>query len=71
MTNNLNPQTYLKIYCFCFLSVGFLTGSIGPVIPYFAEQNNVNETEYSFIFMLRTVGSILGYLLFKYIQGRK
>lgn len=41
---NMNHQRiklYMPLYCYIFLCVGLLSGSIGPVIPYLAAERGV------------------------------
>jgi MFS family permease len=54
-----------------FFCYGLLSGSLGPVIPYLAKVSNIPQTSYSFLFIARSIGSILGFLLFKSLQKMK
>ncbi len=59
-------------YAFCTLSyLGFLNGwyvsSFGPLIPYFTEATGLDETHYSYLFMVRSIANIVGGILIKYI----
>jgi MFS family permease len=45
--------------------VGCIITSLGPLFPYLAELEQRQETEYSFLFLSRAIGYILGSLLIK------
>ena len=55
-------------YCFSYIGYGMLVTSLGPYIPYIAEDENRHETSYSFIFLCRAIGTILGSFLSKIWQ---
>ena len=62
---------FILIYSFIFLCYGLLSGSLGPVIPYLAKASTLPETSYSFLFIARSLGSILGFAIFKFVQRQK
>ena len=64
----IKPTTYLILYCFIFFNFGLLSGSYGPIIPYLSKETHIPETSYSFLFVGRSLGSIIGFLLLKYLQ---
>ena len=70
-SNKSHPSVYYFIYSFTFLCYGLLSGSLGPVIPYLAKQSGLPETSYSFLFVARSLGSIVGFVVFKWLQKQK
>lgn len=67
----VSSRFYLAIYCLIYLCNGLLSGTLGPVIPYLSNERNVPETEYSFLFVTRTLGSIAGYVILRFVQRKK
>ena len=64
----VDPHLYLAIYSFTLFNSGLAVGSIGPIIPFLAQQRHKPETEYSILFTARTVGSVLGLITLRLIH---
>jgi hypothetical protein len=60
-----HKHVYFLTYASVFIVYGSLTGSIGPMIPFFALATGHDETTYSFIFLSRALGYIIGGLIVK------
>lgn len=56
---------YLIVYCYTDFINGLVQGTPGPMIPFLAARANVPATSYYFVFISRTVGAVLGALLYK------
>ena len=52
-------------YCITFMGIGAIITGLGPLIPYFAEREHREATQYSFLFFARAAGYCLGSLLCK------
>ena len=65
-----HPQStkYLATYSLGYLGFGLLIGSLGPFIPFLAEQRHRQEHEFSSLFMARTLGAVLALLSLLYIK---
>jgi hypothetical protein len=44
---------------------GCYVSSFGPIIPFFSSITGKDETDYSYIFLIRSVGNIIGGFLIK------
>lgn len=66
--SNYSPHTYLVVYCFTFLALGLYVSSIGALIPYLSEERGKLLTDYSFLFVARTIGCVIGYLYYRKIK---
>lgn len=60
--------SYLVLYATSFLILGQLMTALGPLIPYLAESQGKEETDFSFLFMARSVGSIVGAIVYKILH---
>ena len=61
-----NPNIFqFMAYSFSFLGYGAILTGLGPLIPYLAEKQQVSETEYSFLFLNRAIGFVIGAILVK------
>lgn len=65
------PSVYYFIYFYVFFCQGMYSNSLGALIPYLSEAEHTPETDFSFLFMARTLGSLAGILLFKYIHSKE
>lgn len=61
---------YLFIYYYIFFCQGMYSNSLGALIPYLSEANHLPETDFSFLFMARTLGSLAGIALYKFIHSK-
>lgn len=52
-------------YCVTFLGCGTVITGLGPLIPFFAESEGHEATEYSFLFFCRASGYLIGSILCK------
>lgn len=52
-------------YCLTFIGCGAVITGLGPLIPFFAESEGHEATEYSFLFFCRAAGYCVGSILCK------
>lgn len=57
------------IYYYILFCQGIYSNSLGTLIPYLSEASHLPETAYSFLFMARTVGSLIGVAVYRYIHN--
>lgn len=55
-------------YCVSFIGYGAIFTGLGPLIPYLAQKQNVLETDYSFLFLYRAIGFVVGSIFAKFIE---
>jgi hypothetical protein len=56
---------YCSIYF--MLLAGFYVASYGPLIPFYSEAAQQDQTYFSFIFLVRSIANILGGVVIKYL----
>ena len=59
---------YLLIYSFTDFMNGVIAGTAGPLIPFLAASSHVPATSYYFLFISRSVGAVVGALIYKTLQ---
>lgn len=62
---------YLVLYMFSFLIAAVPLSSYGVLIPFFAEDLGIEETEYSVLFVMLSVGNLLACALYKVLEWKK
>lgn len=60
--------TYLVVYSLAFLILGQIMTAVGPLIPYLAEADGKLETDFSFLFLTRSLGSVFGAIFYKVLH---
>ena len=64
----LEDKGYLFVYAFTDFVNGLIMGTIGPLIPFLAASSHTSATSYYFVFISRSVGSVLGAIIYKTLQ---
>ena len=59
------PYTYLALYMIGFFTISIPTISVGSLIPFMASELQVNETEYSIIFLVMSMATLTAALAYK------
>ena len=59
---------YLLIYSFTDFMNGLIVGTPGPLIPFLAASSHVPPTSYYFLFISRSVGAVVGAIIYKILQ---
>ena len=68
ITTMLENWEFLFMYAFTFFINGVISGTIGPLIPFLAAETHRSETDYSFVFICRSGGALLGAIIYKGLQ---
>lgn len=63
-------KKYYALYTVTNFTYGLCYTEIGPLIPYLAENAKREETNYSYLFLYRAIGMIIGTLFLSFIQKR-
>ncbi len=65
-----NPDSFYHFmaYCISFIGYGAIFTGLGPLIPYLAEKQGVLETDYSFLFLYRAFGFVIGSIAAKFVE---
>lgn len=61
----------LVIYMLTFFLVAIPQSSLGVLIPFFAEDLGIEETEYSILFLMLSVSGLIACFLYKAIESQK
>ena len=61
-------KAYLLIYSFSDFMNGAIVGTSGPLIPFLAANSHVVATSYYFLFISRSVASIIAAIIYKILQ---
>lgn len=65
----LRNRQYVALLFMNFLS-GWFVASVGPLIPHYSTATGRDETDYAYLFMVRSAANILGGLFSKYLLHR-
>ena len=61
---------YLATFCLtCFMN-GIVIQSTGSMIPFLAAQAHVKATSYYFVFICRSIGAVVGAILYKIAEAK-
>ena len=65
----LEDKGYLLIYSFTDFMNGIIVSTAGPLIPFLAAKFHIPATSYYFLFISRSVGAIIGAIIYKTLQA--
>ena len=64
----MKDKAYLFVYSLTNLINGIIAHTPGPLIPFLAANSHVLPTSFYFIYISRSVGAIVGAILYKLYQ---
>ena len=65
----MKDKGYLLIYSFTDFINGVIVGTAGPLIPFLAASTHRPATSYYFLFISRSVGAVIGAIIYKSMQA--
>jgi fucose permease len=69
MLASARSRQYAALIFMAFLN-GWFVSCVGPLIPHFAKATNTEETDYAYLFMVRSIANVLGGILVKYLLNQ-